>query len=123
MESIYLLSLLGSEGATGTLLANSILYISPAAVRRRWQAAEARADVVVLMDPASHGEAPRVERMSEGEGALRTARMLLGAGVNRNEGSAMMVQVLDALNGVSAYRASGTPPAALARLIERELAA
>jgi len=123
MESIYLLSLLGSEGAPGTLLANSILYVSPAAVRRQWQAPEARADVVVLLDSASHGTAPRVERTSEGEGALRTARMLLGGGVNRNEGSAMMVQVLDALSGVTAYRAEGTPPAALARLLERELAA
>jgi len=123
MESIYLLALLGSEGAPGTLLAHSTLYVSPAAVRRRWQAPEARAEVVVLLDSASHGDAPRVEPMSEGEGALRTARMLLGGGVDQSEGSAMMVQVLDALSGVTAYRAGGTPPAALARLLERELAA
>lgn len=123
MESIYLLSLLSSEGAPGTLLANSVLYLSPAALRRRWQAPEARADVVILLDPASHGEAPRVERMSEGEGALRTARMLLGGGVNRNEGSAMMVQVLEALSGVTAYRAGGSPAASVALLLEQELAA
>jgi hypothetical protein len=123
MDSIYLLSLLSAEGTPGTLLANSILYLSPAALRRQWQAPAARADVVVLLDQASHGESPRVEQMSEGEGALRTARMLLGGGVNRNEGSAMMVKVLEALSGVRAYRASGTPAAALARLVERELAA
>ena len=123
MASIYLLSLLCSEGAPGTLLANSVLYVSPAAVRRRWQAPEGRADVVVLLDQASHGGPPQVERMSEGEGALRTARMLLGGGVNRNEGSAMMVQVLEALSGVTAYRAAGTPPAAVARLLEQVLAA
>ena len=123
MDSIYLLSLLSAEGAPGMLLANSVLYVSPAALRRRWQAPEARADVVVLLDKASHGEAPRVERMSAGEGALRTARMLLGGGVNRNGGSAMMLQVLEALSGVAAYRAAGTPAAALARLVEQELAA
>jgi hypothetical protein len=123
MESIYLVSLLSSEGAPGTLLANSVLYMSPAALRRRWQAPEARADVVVLLDRASHGQAPGVERMSAGEGALRTARMLLGGGVNRTEGGAMMVRVLEALSGVTAYRAGGTPPAALARLLEQELAA
>jgi len=33
------------------------------------------------------------------------------------------VKVLEALSGVKAYRASGTPAAALARLVERELAA
>jgi hypothetical protein len=61
--------------------------------------------------------------MSEGEGALRTARMLLGGGVNRNEGQAIMVQVVEALSGVTAYRAGGTPPGAVAELLEREFAA
>jgi len=123
MDSIYLLSLISSHGAPGTLLADSTVYFSPAALRTRWQAPEARADVVILLDAAAHGEAPRVERMSEGEGAVHAARMLLGGGVNRNEGSVMMVQVLDALSSVTAYRAAGTPPAALARLLEQELAA
>lgn len=107
------------------LLAPEVFYASPAALRRSWQAPDAPADVVILLDGARHHGEAFVERVSEGEAALQAARMLIGgaSGISKGEQAETMVQVVEAMRGVTAYRAGGTPPAAVASALELELAA
>lgn len=123
--TIDLLSFLSAEALPGTLLAQGVLYASPAAFRRNWRAPDGTPDVVVLLEKAGHQGPPCMELVSEGEAALRTAGMLIGGAVKQTEGDQAdrMLRVLEALSGVKAYRARGTPPAALARALELELAA
>ena len=125
LTAIYLLSLLTAEGTQGMLLATGAAYTSPAAFRRNWRAPDGPADVVVLLDRAGHGSSPRLERTSEATAALETARMLIGDehGHRQEEHAAIMVAVLEAMTDLTAYRASGSPPAALADALELELAA
>jgi hypothetical protein len=51
--------------------------------------------------------------------------MLMGGGAagNEQEHTALMARVLEAMSGMRAYRAAGTPPARVADALERELAA
>lgn len=50
--------------------------------------------------------------------------MLIGGDRERSEEQAdVMIRVLEAMSGVAAYRAGGSPPAALADALEQELAA
>ena len=125
LASIYLLSLLTTESAQGTILAPSSAYASPAAIRRKWQAPDAPADVVVRLDPAGHHGPPRLQRTSEGAAAVETTQLLIGglAGRSQEERTATMGAVLEAMSGLTAYRACGGPPGALADVLERELAA
>ena len=122
--AINLVSLLTAEAAQGMILAPDTVYASPAAFRRVWQAPDAPADVVVLLDRVRHHGPPHLQRTSEGAAAIETARMLIGGPEGHSEGDhTAMEGVLDALSGLTAYRASGGPPAALAQALERELAA
>ena len=125
LKSIDLLKLLSPEAVAGTLLAPGVLYASPAAFRRNWRAPDGTPDVVLLLEKEGHQGPPRVELVSEGEAALRTARMLIGSAAEHNERDQAdrMLRVLEALGGVKAYRARGTPPGALAAVVETELAA
>jgi len=125
LDSIYLLALMSSEGTTGMLLAPDVVYVSPAAFRRSWQAPEGTVDSVVLLDRAWHEGPARVERISEGGAAVRVARMLIGAGAGRSEQeqTEIMVRVLEAMRDVTAWRVAGADPAAVAGALERELAA
>jgi hypothetical protein len=123
--SIDLLSFLGAEALAGTLLASGVLYASPAAFRQDWRAPDGTPDVVLLLEKEGHQGPPRLEPVSEGEAALRTARMLIGGAAEQTEGNQAdrMLRVLEALSGVKAYRARGTPAAALAAAVELELVA
>ena len=124
LKDLDLLARLTSEGAQGTLLAASVWYVSPAAIRRQWQAPAGKPDVVVVLEPGHHGDAARVERMSEGEAALRVGRALMGTGTGSGPAwSRAMVLVLEALKDVAAWRAAGGPPAALARALVQAVAA
>jgi len=125
LVAISLLAFLSAEAGPGMLLAPGVLYASPAAIRRQWQAPDAPADVVVLLDQADHAGPPLIERTSDGSAALRAARMLIGSTPARGkeEHTSIMIKVLEAMSDVTAYRARGTPPAALADALERELAA
>lgn len=125
LKSIYLLAILCSEATQGTLLAPSVAFVSPAAFRRAWCAQNGKADVVVLLDGISHRGPARVERMGEGEAALTAARMLMGGGAtgNQQEHTVLMAQVVEAMSDMRAYRAAGTPAAAVADALELELLA
>lgn len=125
LTSIYLISLLTAESVQGTILAPSTVYASPAAIRRKWQAPDAPADVVIRLDAAGHHGPAKLLRTSEGAAAIETTQLLIGGleGSSQEDRTATMGAVLEAMSGLAAYRASGGPPEALADVLERELAA
>ena len=125
LKSLDLISCLCSEAAQGTLFAPPVAYVSPAAFRRGWQAPEGQADVIVLLDGATHGGPMRLERVSEASAALAAARMLIGGGAmgTQQEQAGVMAAVVEAMSDARAYRAAGSPPDALASALEQELAA
>jgi len=102
----------------GIVLAAGTTYVSPAAIRREWANAPGRPDAVVLLDASTHGGDPRVERMSEGEAAVRVTTALLSAATGPGPAwSTFMERVLGALREVVAWRAGGSPSRALARAV------
>ena len=112
-------------GVIGTLLAAGCYYVSPAAIRRSWQASPGRPGAVLLLDAGRRGGPGRVERTSEGEAAVYVTQKVLGGApafgaATRKDAT---VQILDGLVDVAAYRASGDDPAAVAEALEREVAA
>jgi len=112
-----------ANGVVGTLLAAGCYYVSPAAIRRGWEAAGGRPRAVVLLDPADRAAAPGVVRTSEGEAAVYVTQKVLGeaaGGAPRQED--LTVRLLDVLADVTAYRALGGEPAAVAAALEREVA-
>lgn len=110
-------------GVVGTLLAAGSYYVSPAAIRRSWQAAPGRPSAVLLLD-AGHRRGPgRVERSSEGEAAVYVTQKVLGGAAGGAARKDATVQILDGLVDVAAYRAAGNDPAAVADALEREVAA
>ena len=125
LKSLDLMSSLCSEAIQGTLFAPPVAYVSPAAFRRGWRAPEGRADVVVLLDGATHGEPLRLEPIGEASAALAAARMLIGGGAvgTQQEQAGVMAGVVEALSDARAYRAAGSPARDLASALERELAA
>ena len=113
-----------ATGVVGTLLAAGCHYVSPAAIRRHWQAEPARPKAVVLLEAASRRGPSGVERASEGEAAVYLTQKVLGGVANgavRREDVAMCL--LEGLADVAAYRAVGSDPAAVAEALEREVAA
>lgn len=124
LTDIDLISRRAADAAEGILFASSSWYVSPAAIRRDWSAEAGRPDAVVVLDGSRHDAPVRVERMSEGEAAVRVSTALLSAGAGRGPAwSEIMVRVLEALRDVVAWRAGGGPPAALARAVAAEVAA
>jgi len=112
LTDLDLVRLLTIDGARGTLLASSSWYVSPAAIRRQWQAPPGRPDIVVVLEQLHHQDEARVVKMSEGEAALRVGRALMGAGTGRGPAwRDVMARVLEALQDVVAWRAAGGPPA------------
>lgn len=102
----------------GMLLAAGCWYVSPAVIREGWEDDPGRPDAVVLLDRSTHGRPASVERMSDGEAAVRVGTALLSAGAGHGPAwSAFMERVLGALRDVTAWRAIGGPPAALARAV------
>ena len=80
--------------------------------------------MVVVLDAAGHLGPVHIERMSEGEAAIRVGTALMEAAGGRGAAwSETMVRILDALRDVVAWRAVGGPPAALARAVAKVVAA
>ncbi len=111
-------------GVVGTLLAAGSYYVSPAAIRRSWQAAPGKPSAVLLLDAGRRRGPGRVERSSEGEAAVYVTQKVLGGApggaATRKDAT---VQILDGLVDVAAYRAAGDDPAAVAEALERAVAA
>jgi hypothetical protein len=110
-----------ASGVVGTLLAAGCYYVSPAAIRRGWEAAAGRPWAVILLDAAERAGSSGVVRTSEGEAAVYVTQKVLGeaaGGAPRQED--LTVRLLDVLADVTAYRALGSEPAAVAAALERE---
>jgi hypothetical protein len=108
-----------SEASVGTLLAASSFYISPAAIRRGWEAPAGKPAMVVLLDLETRGGPARLEPMSEGEAAVRVIAALTGAPRPLEDGGGLVSELLHSLEQVEAFRASGDDPWDLALQIER----
>ena len=110
-----------AAATVGTLLAAGCCYVSPAAIRRSWQAGDGRPWAVILLDAARRTGEPGLERASEGEAAVSVTQQVLGeaaGGAPRQE--EVTVRLLEVLADVTAYRAVGSDPAAVAAALERE---
>jgi len=125
LSSMPLIARTCSSATVGTLLAAGCWYVSPAAIRREWEAAPARPWAVVLLDAARRNGPSTVERTSAGEAAVFVTQKVLGAaaGGGQTRQEDVTVRLLDGLANVAAYRASGGDPAAVAAALEREVAA
>ena len=79
----------------------------------------------MLLDGTRHRGEVQLDPIGEGEAAVNTARMLMGAGATgtQQEQAHVMAGVVEAMSDMRAYRAGGTPAAAVADALERELAA
>ena len=111
------------NGTWGTLLASSMWYVSPAAIRRAWEAPPGRAATLLILD-GRHDGPPALERMSEGRAALQVGAAMMAADAGRlPDWSSVMGRMLDALSDVVAWQLTGGPPAALARAVQGALAA
>jgi hypothetical protein len=122
LPSMPLIASKCSEAVTGTLLAAGCYYVSPAAIRRDWQAAPARPWAVVLLDADRRREPSGVERASEGAAAVYVTQKVLGATSGAPGREDVTVRLLEGLADVAAYRALGGDPAAVAAALEREVA-
>ena len=125
LESLPLLHLICSEHRQGTLLAPHAIYVSPLSLRSDWESPEAKADVVVMLSETDRPGPARLEKIGPAEAALAAARALMGGGTSSNseEQADLMARVLEAMSDLTAYRAGGSPAAALADALERELVA
>ena len=112
-----------AAGVVGTLLAAGCYYVSPAAIRRTWQAPAGRPRAVLLLDAASRRGPGRLERSSDGQAAVYVTQKVLTAADGAGAGKDVTVRLLDGLADVTAYRARGGDPAAVAEALEREAAA
>lgn len=110
-----------SGARQGTLLAPPVAYISPAAFRADWQAPPGRIDAVVLLSADRHRGEAAVEAASEGAAAITAAQSIIAGGATL-ERDTIMVRILEAMRGASAWRVSGAHPAAGARALEEVLA-
>jgi hypothetical protein len=108
-----------SGAAVGTLLAASSFYISPAAIRRRWEAPAGKPDMVVFLDQKTRAGRARLEPMSEGEAAVRVVLALTGRPQSAGSGDGLVSELLRSLEDVAAFRAGGGDPWDLALQIER----
>jgi energy-coupling factor transporter ATP-binding protein EcfA2 len=122
LSSLPLVESKCAQGAVGTLLAPSWTYVSPAAIRRSWEAPSGRPSAVVLLQSPVRGQPPLVERVSEGVAAIRVSEALIGLrGGDIETRGRLTVAVIESLSEVVAYRARGGEPLALALALEREL--
>ncbi len=122
LRSLPLVAALCAAGAIGTLLAAGCYYVSPATIRRSWQAEPARPWGVVLLDSASHTGASGVAAASEGAAAVSLARNVLGGtGLSVPAREAVTVRLLESLADAAGYRAVGGDPALVAEALEREV--
>jgi len=123
LSSMPLIARTCSSATVGTLLAAGCWYVSPAAIRRTWQAPAGRPRAVLLLDAASRQGPGRLERSSDGEAAVYVTQKVLTAADGAAARKDVTVRLLDGLADVTAYRARGGDPAAVAEALEREAAA
>lgn len=110
-----------ATAALGTFLALDCYYVSPAVIRRTWEALADRPWALVVLDAGSRDGPGRLERSSEGEAAVRLAQNVLGAAPTDEAAAGQVtVRLLESLREAVAYRALGSDPAAVARAVERE---
>jgi hypothetical protein len=113
-----------AASAVGTLLAAGCYYVSPAAIRRDWQASPGRPWAVVLLDVGAREGPAGIARSSDGEAAVYVTRKVLGrepggeAEAVRSE--EIVSRLLEGLAEAVAYRATGHDPGAIARALEQE---
>ena len=123
LSGIDLLCSTVTTATWGTLLASTMWYVSPAAIRRVWEAPPGRAAALLILDGRHEGP-PVAERMSDGRAALQLGAAMMAADAGRlPDWGAVMGRMLDALGDVVAWRLAGGPPAALARTTLGALAA
>lgn len=121
LRDIPLVAALCASARTGTLLAAGCYYVSPAAIRRDWEAPAARPWAVVLLDAAARRGAGAVTASSEGEAAVYVTRqMIAGTALDAATREGAPERLLESLADTAAYRASGNDPAAIAMALERE---
>lgn len=113
-----------TAAVVGTLLAAGCYYVSPAAIRRDWEAPPGRPWAVVLLDAGSRGEPAGLVKSSEGEAAVYVTQKVLGrepgAEVGAPRSEDVTLRLLEGLAEVTAYRAAGHDPAAVAEALEKE---
>lgn len=109
-----------AHAAIGTLLAPGCCYMSPAAIRRDWEAAPTRPWAVVTLDGSTHAGPGLVRRSSEGEAAVGVTQRILGLATGREERDDVAGALLESLSDAAAYRAEGAEPWAVAAALERE---
>jgi hypothetical protein len=125
LSQLPLVAYLCSAGAVGTLLASGCYYVSPAAIRRDWEAPAGQPVAVVFLERTAHQPPTRLEPMSEGEAAVLVTQSMMGVGAGGATATRgpLTVRLLESLSALTAYRAGGDDPAALALALERRLAA
>ena len=120
LSCIPLIESLCASAVVGIVLAAACYYVSPAAIRRNWQAQTGRPWAVVLLDAGTRAGAARLVRSSEGEAAVYVTQKVLGREPGRGPAGAVAVSLLESLTDVAAFRATGHDPAAIAQALEEE---
>jgi hypothetical protein len=124
LKDMPLISSECAASALGTLLASGCYYVSPAAIRRDWQASQGRPWAVVLLDAAARAGPAGLVRSSDGEAAVYVTQKVLGRGDGAEVGAArsgdVIPRLLESLAEAAAYRAAGHDPAAVAEALETE---
>ena len=112
-----------ASAAVGTLLAAGCYYVSPAAIRRDWQAQPRKPWAVVLLDAGARDGPAGIARSSDGEAGVYVTQKVLSrergveVGAVRTE---VVSRLLESLAEVAAYRATGHDPATIAEALEKE---
>jgi hypothetical protein len=113
-----------ATSTVGTLLAAGCYYVSPAAIRRDWEAPPAKPWAVVLLDAGARGGRAGLARSSDGEAAVYVRQKVLSREPGTAAGAARSDDVtpplLESLAEVAAYRATGRDPAVIAEALEKE---
>jgi len=122
LQDLPLVAELCATATVGTLLAAGCYYVSPATIRRHWQAEPARPRAVVLLDAGTRMERAALRRSSEGEAAVVVTQKVLGsARLEPGERGRVAARLLESLAESAAYRAVGSDPGAVAEALEREV--
>lgn len=121
ISNIGLISDACAASVPGTFLAPGSWYVSPAAVRRDWEAPGGSPAVVVLLGREFHEGPARIEPMSTGAAAIEVVEALIGG--HRPAGRADLAdRVLASLRNTMGFRARGADPTGIARVLQVALA-
>ena len=120
LKGLPLVADLVANRCLGTVVADTVAYVSPAAIRRAWMAPPGGVDAIVLLDGSDHHGPAVVERVSEGQAAVRALRSLIAGPATDGEATHMHLATM--LENVVAWRVRGADPAGAARALERAAA-